>query len=124
MLKKIESTFYEITGRRLDNTSQLKLFNLLQDINGDILFNVFNAYQLSSEVIDSSFFEVYEIENDDWWDNISFRFYGTSYLWWVIALTNNIHNPFEEIEAGKLIYILRPQYLFQLLKEIKNIGNS
>lgn len=122
MLKKLEETFYEVTGQRLDNTSQLKLFSLLQDTNEDVLLNIFNSYELSDEVANNAFFDTYEVENDDWWDNISFKAYGTPYLWWAIALTNNITNPFEEIEAGDLIYLLKPEYIYQLLKEIRNIG--
>lgn len=121
-LKNIEETFYDIMGFRLDNTSQLKLFNLLQDTDGDIIFNIFNSYELSDEVSNNSFFDTYEVDNDDWWDNISFKVYGTPYLWWTIALTNRITNPFEEISPGDLIYVLQPQYIYQMLKEIRNIG--
>lgn len=123
MVVDLEQTFYEVTGKRLDNVSQLKLFNLLQDTNGDILFNIFNSYELSDEVADSAFFDAVEVDNDDWWDNISFQAYGTPYLWWAIALTNNITNPFEDIKPGDLLFLLKPEYIYQMLKEIKNIGS-
>jgi hypothetical protein len=35
---------------------------------------------------------------------------------------NNVVNPFEELEVGSSIFVLRPSYLYQFLKEIKNVG--
>ena len=39
MFEKIDKTFYEITGTRLNNTSQLKLFNLLNDLQSNDKYN-------------------------------------------------------------------------------------
>jgi hypothetical protein len=35
---------------------------------------------------------------------------------------NNVVNPFEFLEPGLQIKILRPTYIYQVIKEIKNIG--
>ena len=37
-------------------------------------------------------------------DLISYDFYGTPLLWWVIAMVNNISNPFD-VEAGIVLRI-------------------
>lgn len=37
--------------------------------------------------------------------NIAYRYYGDSGLWYRIALANNILNPFAELEHGKIIII-------------------
>jgi hypothetical protein len=122
MIKKIEKIFYEITGTRLDNTSQLKMFNLMKDLKENEMFlNIFKSYTLS-DIIKNTYFDSYEVENEDWWDNISYKFYGTPYLWWTIALTNHIVNPFEELNVGEQILILKSRYIYQILKEYKNIG--
>lgn len=123
MIEDLEKDFSDITGTRLDNVSQLKLFQLLKDEDGSVLFNLFNSYEMSDDISDRSFYEKYTINNEDWWENISFKFYGTPYLWWVILLVNKITNPFESLNAGDLIYILQPQYIYQLLKEIKSMGS-
>lgn len=123
MLKKVESTFYEITGRRLNNISHLKLFNILEDVDKTKLLNIWRSFTFNEDVIDNTpYYETYEVENEDWWDNIAYKFYDTPNLWWVIAMMNNIVNPFEELEIGSNIKILREQYLYQLLKEIRSIA--
>lgn len=39
--------------------------------------------------------------------SISFQYYGDSGKWYIIALANDILNPFEELEGGKIITIPR-----------------
>ena len=123
MLKKVDGTFYEITGHRLNNISHLKLFNILEDIDKTKLLNIWRSFTFNDDVIDNTpYYETYEVENEDWWDNIAYKFYNSPNLWWVIAMMNNVVNPFEELEIGSNIKILREQYLYQLLKEIRGIA--
>lgn len=119
---RINKTFYEETGTRLSNVSYLKLFNLLKDTDGTKYMNIWRSYELNAEVTDESVYYIsYEVSDDDWWDNISYYYYETPFLWWIIALMNDVQNPFEELEAGTNIKILREEYLYQLIKEIENI---
>lgn len=124
MLKKVDGSYYEITGRRLNSISHLKLFNILRDVDETKLLNVWRSFTFNDEVIyNTPYYETYEVENDDWWDNIAYKFYGTPNLWWVVSMMNNVVNPFEELEIGSNIKILREQYLYQLLKEIRSIAD-
>lgn len=119
---RIDKTFYEETGTRLSNVSYLKLFNLLKDTDGTKYLNIWRSFELNDEVTDETVFYLsYEVADDDWWDNISYYYYETPFLWWVIALMNDVQNPFEELEVGTNIKILREEYLYQLIKEIENI---
>jgi hypothetical protein len=122
-LKKIDKTYYEETGRRLANVSQLKLFSMLQDIDFNKFLNIWRNFTISEKSISSILHhDTYEVQNDDWWDNISFEYYGTPNLWWLVALMNNVINPFEELEVGSHIKILKNKYLYQLLKEIRGVS--
>lgn len=124
MLKKVDKIFQEITGARLQNVSQLKLFDILKDIeDNEFLLNIFKSYTISDNVNASVHFELHEIDNNEWWDDISFKYYGTPNLWWVIALMNDVINPFEYLEEGRVLQILKLDYIYQLLKEIKNVGD-
>jgi len=38
-------------------------------------------------------------------DNISFKFYGNGKYWWIIALRNEIQDPFSEFYLGRYIKI-------------------
>jgi len=123
MIEKVDQTFYEITGQRLQNVSQLKLFSILRDTHLDEYFlSVFNSYNINQDLAEKIFYDLYEVGHNEWWDDISYKYYGTPYLWWSVALMNDVVNPFEELEVGSSIFVLRPSYLYQFLKEIKNVG--
>jgi len=119
----LTSSFYELTGHRLNNASQLWLFNPLRDSDGNEFMNVFRSYTLNDEIMsDTMYYFTHKAENDEWWDNISSLYYGTPTLWWVICLMNDIINPFEELEGGQEVKIMKETHLYQLLKEIKDIS--
>ena len=120
------SNFNEYTKQNLSNSSQLKLFTILDDVSNNTYYlNIFRSYIINmSSLNNNSFYELYEVDNNDWLDNISYKFYNTPQLWWVIAIVNNITNPFEEIYPGKVLRILKNSYIYNILKEVRNIGNS
>jgi len=123
-VRKLTETFYELTGVIINNSSQLKLFNILQDIKDDEKFmNIFRSYKLNKTVTTSIvYYELYEVDNEDWWDNISYKFYGTPNLWWIVALMNDVVNPFEELIVGDTIKILKESYLYNLYRDIERIA--
>jgi hypothetical protein len=89
--------------------------------------NIFKALKLNKDnEVNLAFFETYETENDDWWDTISYKIYGTPHLWWVVALFNEVVNPFEEMDEGLNLKILKPIFIFSLFKDmdsIRELGN-
>lgn len=117
------TNFYEETGIRLSSVSQLKLFNILKQWDETKFLNIWKAYQLDSETYESlSYFTHHKVNETDWLDGIAKKYYGSETLWWVIALFNDIYNPFEDLEPGQTINILKEVYLYSLMKEIKNIN--
>ena len=92
-----EESFFELTGVEKSSFSFLRLFNVLLDEDRETKFlNIFRSYIANEDVFtDVAFFETYEVSNGEYWDNVSFNLYQTPYLWWVIALLNNIENQFE-----------------------------
>lgn len=122
--KKLEETFYEITKERLSNTSQLKLFNLMEEQDGTRFMNIFRSYVINEDAFqDTIFFDTYEVDASDWWDTISYKQYGTPHLWWVICLMNDVKNPFEELDEGTNIKILKRSYMYTVFKEMESIGD-
>jgi hypothetical protein len=100
----IDKTFYEETGNRLSNISYMRLFNMLQDSDGTKYLNIWRSFVLNEAVTDDTvFYESYEVNNEDWLDNIAYYYYEAPGLWWVIAMMNDIVNPFEELEPGSNI---------------------
>lgn len=123
---RIERTFSEITGHEIKPTSQLRLFNILLDTDRETeFFNIMKSLKINDDALtDISFFDTYETEGERevWWDNISFEIYGTPNLWWIIPLFNDVVNPFEEIEEGQNLKVLKQIYIYQIFKDIEAIS--
>jgi|TARA_R110000803_G_scaffold3675_6_gene12501 hypothetical protein len=49
---------------------------------------------------------------------LSYRIYGTTYLWWLIMVVNNITNP-AKIASGRRIKYIKKQYLKPTIDSIK-----
>lgn len=120
----IKQTFREITNKRLRNTSPIKMFNILRDLKDNEMFvNIFRSYNINESTFNNErLYETHQVTSTDWLDNISYEYYETDALWWVIAMTNNIVNPFEGINEGDSLRILKYQYVYKILKEIQSIG--
>jgi len=120
---RLSESFTEVTGEDLSNVSQLKLFNILQDEDGTKLQNIWRSYSLNETITEETiFYQLYEMQDQDWWENISYQFYGTPNLWWVLCIMNNVENPFENVEPGQDTKILRNRYIYQLIKEMEIIS--
>jgi hypothetical protein len=123
---KVDESYFELTGIKLAPTSQLRLFDVMLDTDRETKFlNIFKNYSVNQDILTNvNFFDTYEVEGEGeaWLDNISFDVYGTPFLWWVIAIFNDISNPFEELEPGSNLTILKPSYLYTLFKDIEAIA--
>jgi len=121
-MRKIEKSYFELTGKKLKNSSQLKAFNIYEDSDKNKFLNIFRAFK--NRELDIRYFHTHELDYEDWWDYLAYQYYGTPYLWWVIPLVNNIENPFEMPEAGTNIKILKKEYTFTILNEIKGLATK
>jgi hypothetical protein len=119
-------TFFELTGVEKNTYSFLRLFNTLLDEDRETKFlNIFRSYIANEDIFsDISFFQTYEVSNGEYWDNVSYNLYNTPFLWWVIALLNNIANPFEELEDGDILNVLREDYVYQLTADLEKIAED
>jgi uncharacterized protein YwgA len=70
--------YKKYTNINLSNTSQLKLFNILKDITeNEHYLNIFRSYILNvSQLNDSSFYDLYEVPNNTFLENIAFEKYS------------------------------------------------
>jgi hypothetical protein len=121
-----EKSFFELTGIEKNTFSFLRLFNILLDEDRETKFlNIFRSYVANEDVYsDVSFFQDYEVSNGEYWDNVSYNLYNTPFLWWVIALLNNVTNPFEELEDGQQLIVLREDYVYTLTSDLEKIAED
>ena len=127
MIVKVEDqTFEDLTGHTLSNVSYLKLFNILYDTDEEIYFmNIFRSYIINPSLTNNIFnYLSYSVNDDAWWEQISNIFYKNTSLWWAVCLTNKVINPFEELEPGENLKIIKEGFLPQLLKEIQEVSTS
>lgn len=123
-ITKVDETFFELTNRRLMPISQLQLFSILKDHDRETLFmNIFRSHSIELGITsDIIFYDTYEVGSNPFWDNISNELYGTPYLWWALAIFNNVVNPFEELEEGSNITYLRNEYIYVFMKDIERLA--
>ena len=82
--------------------------NLFDVVNkGDqSYFNLCKGLEFENiDSIDPSLYSEYIITEDDSWTNISYKFYNTIELWWLICKFNHIKNPFKELIPGDVLKI-------------------
>jgi len=121
-----DENFYELTDKQINNFSFLRLFNILLDEDRETKFmNIFRSYILNDSVFtETAFYNTYKVANGEFWDNISYNLYDTPYLWWILAILNNTVNPFEELEDGQIIKVLREDFVYTLVKDLERIAEQ
>jgi hypothetical protein len=121
---KLDETFYEASGTILSETSYLRLFNVLLDIDRETkLMNIFKSVSVNEEAqTDILAFDTYEVPESYFWDNISYEVYGTPKLWWIVSLFNNVVNPFEELEEGSNIKVLKSEHIKTVFDDMERIS--
>ena len=78
-----------------------------------VVVDIFKRAVLSKEFQENnSYFEKYEVLDGETPENVSFRFYGTQDLYWLILLTNNIVDPRYEwpLSEQNLIKFVESKY--------------
>lgn len=64
-------------------------------------------------------YQLYTVQQNDTWNLISYKFYGTIRLWWIVCKFNGIINSVNEPEAGTNIRILNKEIVSDILRLIK-----
>lgn len=101
--------------------SIINLFNPITYSDYDS-YNIFAKYKLMNKYKnDSIHYQKYLISEGDRWDLISNKFYNTPDLWWLIALFNDIKDPFQYLQKGNELKIIQPQYLSDILLAIRKV---
>lgn len=91
------------------------LFNIYQDASGRYFFNLKNTIQFKNG-INPAFCFKYVGKSTDNLFHLSYKFYGTIDLWWVIGYTNNLIDPFTL--DGKDLNILNKEIVGGLVNQI------
>ena len=86
-------------------------------------FNILNGlYVKNFNNIAPSYFKYYQVQAGDTWTSLSYNFYGTIELWWIICKINGIVNPLEMPIEGQMLKILNSTVVYQILTQMQQSG--
>jgi hypothetical protein len=122
-ITKLTDRYIDIKGTKLPNMSMIRLFNILKDENNTYFMNIFKNIEISSDLLDDPavISEITVIE--PWWEMISYSYYGDVQTWWVSCLSNEVLNPFEEIDKSMSISMLSGDYIPYIQRDMEVIFN-
>lgn len=87
----------------IDNT---KFYNLLRSIN------IFSAKDSSAE-------DEYSVVPNDTWVYISYKYYGTMDLWWLVCEYNQIKDATSIPQPGVILKLLKKELVWTIISELK-----
>ena len=121
----------------MDNGQYQTYINDLTDLELYRYENIFKVYQTGDkncfyynilktiqvpDNIDNQLFDIITLSKNTPLTTLSYNIYGTTYLWWLICIVNNIKNPFD-LSSGKItgtqLKIIKKQYIKTILDNIK-----
>lgn len=88
--------------------------------NGYYFYNILRTVRLTSTDLDEKFYFKFNVNRIMPYTALSYNFYGTTDLWWLICVINNIDNPIEFIEPGTTILMIKKQHISTVISAIKS----
>ena len=94
-----------------EDSDKTRFYNLLRSIN------IFPADNSSAE-------DTYTVNLNDTWLLISYKYYGTIYLWWLLCEYNRIQNPAVMPKAGSTIKLLKKEFVWPIINALNTQINN
>ncbi len=82
-------------------------------------YNILKKIKLPDD-LSNNFFDFLVLNKNTPLTTISYEIYGTTYLWWLILIVNNIDNPVKSLPVGKKIRYVKTNFIKDVLDSIKN----
>lgn len=95
------------------------IFPVYTDEDGMEFYNLFQSINIDGE-IDPTLYTEHQWSGSDNFYHLSYQYYNTTRLWWVILTANNIINPFDDIPSGTKLKILKQPVISQILSQMKS----
>ena len=94
------------------------IFSMHQD--GDFFFyNILKTVNFPKDMDDTYYFN-HRVKANIPYTALSYKFYNTIKLWWLIVLANNINNPVQFVKPGTTLKIIKPDIVPLILSSIKD----
>lgn len=124
MITKSSKDYSSLTLQNITNTSRIQMYNILYDTElKEYFLNIFKSYIVSEDNLNTEqLFYYHTVEDEDWLDTISYKYYDTPGLWWLVCIPNKMVNPFEGLVVGDIIKVLKEKYLYIIFTDMKRIS--
>jgi hypothetical protein len=99
-----------------------KFFNLYEDENQFKFYNLLKNINIIP-ANDTSIEEEYIVKPKDTWIYISYKYYNTMDLWWVVCEYNNVIDATKMPEAGTKLKLLKSEYIWFIIQELNKQFN-
>ena len=121
--------YYSMDGKFQNNIEDLPVLELYRYEN---IFKVFETgdknfyfYNINKKIslpddLNTTFFDYVTLDKKIPLTTLSYRLYGTTYLWWLILVINKIDNPVRDLPVGKKLKYIKNEYIKDVLDNIKN----
>lgn len=106
------------TKIRLNRNNLANILIQFVDKNGHLVFNNNDTIILDLSDNGSTLFQIYTVCAKDTYQTISYKFYGTVQLWWLIAKMNGITDATILPKVGTNIKILSSEFLNTVLNSV------
>lgn len=109
----IKNEDYDITDENFEN-----VLGVFTDDDGYYFFNLLSTVTFPEDM-DPETYGVYRVLPDDFYTTISYKFYGTIKLWWIICAANQVLDPTSPPPIGVYLRIPKTSVVTQVLTTIK-----
>lgn len=111
-ITNIKNKTVEITSENYEN-----IFNVYTDENDFYYYNLLKKVDFPID-LDSDVYDYYQVSTIDTYPSISYKFYKSVTLWWLICAANHIDDPMALPAAGTILKIIKPFYVQTILTKL------
>ena len=98
-------------------------FNIYSADDGTRFYNFLRSINIFP-ANDSSLEDQYNVESNDTWLLISYKYYGTIFLWWLVCDYNRINDPTKMPEAGTKLKLLKKDFVWSVINNLTTQVNN
>lgn len=111
----------ELKNFSLAKTNMANIFSIVKDKNNNYVFNINDTLNIQPTDTSTNYYIIHYVHNKESYQSISFYYYGTTRLWWIITKFNNIQNVIDLPKPGTALKILKPEMKDFILNSMQNI---
>ena len=108
----------------LEPLSDMKFENIFNmsktEDNGYYFYNITRTVRFDASELDDEYYFKYVVDRQLSWPALSFRYYNTIDLWWLICVINGIDNPVEFTKPGRELKLIKKSHVNTVVSAIKS----